>query len=511
MSQLILMIAKIDALDKPESLTEVWRRAMPVVDPQDIAAEQYLDGLESTVTEVGWEAMRHMMVEQWRLTDAVLVERLRQEQAGTTLGDGHDPLKVASRLGVVYLPRQVCYLPGAERHTLPGNAGLPEHAGQVTTRGLQEWVCLLPQDLPFGTAERLLGWMTHDPGVMSETQSRRWVCRHGQIIRQAEQTEVKALEEREDLQEWEAQMCPAKEPRRPAAWAVELNQAVETALAQPDPKPPEGISASDWERVVQVRQAEATLPAAALRRLGPQVQPGEVVASVDEIVVRRPAKRRFLELGTAYVRTAEGYRYLSGGIEMVLRQLLLLLRLCGGSQTKVVLLGDGARWIIRFFQERLAAWPLAALFLDWYHCRKKCYDLTSLICRGRKAKAELLGLLLHHLWRGQVQDALNILEEYRPQAKNSEKLDELIQYLQKRQAFIPNYRKRRSQRHYIGSAHVEKGNDLIVARRQKHQGMHWSEQTSDSLAALRTLMLNGGWDLYWQKHQVLPLAVPVEA
>lgn len=511
MSQLILMIAKIDALDKPESLTEVWRRAMPVVDPQDIAAEQYLDGLESTVTEVGWEAMRQMMVEQWRLTDAVLVERLRQEQAGVMLSDGYDLLKVASRLGVVYLPRQVCYLPGAERHTLPGNAGLPEHEGQVTTRGLQEWVCLLPQDLPFGTAERLLGWMTHDPGVMSETQSRRWVCRHGQIIRQAEQTEVKALEERADLQEWEAQLCPAKEPRRPAAWAVELNQAVETALAQPDPKPPEGISLSDWERVVQTRQAAATLPAAALRRLGPQVQPGEVVASVDEIVVRRPAKRRFLELGTAYVRTAEGYRYLSGNIEWVLRQLFLLLRLCGGSQTKVVLLGDGARWIIRFFQERLAAWPLAALFLDWYHCRKKCYDLTSLICRGRKAKAELLGLLLRHLWRGQVQEALDILEEYRPQAKNLEKLDELIQYLQKRQAFIPNYRERRSQRHYIGSAHVEKGNDLIVARRQKHQGMHWSEQTSDSLAALRTLMLNGGWDLYWQKHQVLPLAVPVEA
>jgi hypothetical protein len=85
----------------------------------------------------------------------------------------------------------------------------------------------------------------------------------------------------------------------------------------------------------------------------------------------------------------------------------------------------------------------------------------------------------------------------------------LIQYLQKRQTFIPNYRERRSQRQYIGSAHVEKGNDLIVARRQKHQGMHWSEQTSVALAALRTLILNDGWDLYWQKHPVLPLAIQV--
>jgi hypothetical protein len=510
MSQLILMIAKIDDLDNPEVLTEVWRQAMPAVNLNDLMPEHYLDGLESSVTEVGWEAMYHLMVEQWRLTDDLLVKRFRQEQAGTTVGDGLDPLKVASRLGVVYLPRQVCYLPGADRHTLPGNAGLPEHEGQVTTRGLQEWVCLLPQDLPFGTAERLLGWMAHDPQVMSETQSRRWVGRHGQIIRQAEQAEVAALEQQASLDGLKAQLCAAREPRRPAAWAVELNQAVETALAQPDPQPPEGVTAADWERVLQARQSEMTTRAEKLRRLGPQVQPGEVVASLDEIEVRRPEKRRFLELGTAYVRTPEGYRYLSGRIEMVLRQLLLLLLLSGGRiQTKILLLGDGARWIIRFFQEHLAAWPRAALILDWYHCRKKCYDLSSLICRGHKAKADLLGLLLKQLWRGQVQEALEILEEYRPLAKNLAKLDELIQYLQKRQAFIPNYRERRTQRQYIGSAHVEKGNDLIVARRQKHQGMHWSEQTSDALAALRTLMLNGGWDLYWQKHQVLPLAFQV--
>ena len=307
-------------------------------------------------------------------------------------------------------------------------------------------------------------------------------------------------------------MRDAGEPRRPAAWAVELNQAVETALAQPDPQPPEGVTATDWERVVEARRAEASASAECLRRLGPEARPGEVVASTDEVEVRRPEKRRFLALGTAFVRTADGCRYLSGSIEMVLRQLFFLLVLCsGGMQTKVTLLGDGAHWISRFFQERLASWPLATLILDWVHCRKKCYDLTSLICRGRKAKAALLGLLLRHLWRGRVQDAIDILEEYRSQTKNVEKLDELMNYLKNRQAYIPNYRERRAQRQYIGSAHVEKGNDLIVARRQKHQGMHWSEQTSDALAALRTLMLNDGWDLYWQKHQVLPLAVPADA
>jgi hypothetical protein len=58
---------------------------------------------------------------------------------------------------------------------------------------------------------------------------------------------------------------------------------------------------------------------------------------------------------------------------------------------------------------------------------------------------------------------------------------------------------------YIGSGQVEKANDLIVARRQKGRGMQWSWDTSDALAALRTLMLNQGWEQYWQRRQVLPL------
>jgi hypothetical protein len=47
--------------------------------------------------------------------------------------------------------------------------------------------------------------------------------------------------------------------------------------------------------------------------------------------------------------------------------------------------------------------------------------------------------------------------------------------------------------------------DVIVARQQKGRGMQWSEAMSDALAALRTLMLNGGWDRYWQQREVLPL------
>ena len=53
---------------------------------------------------------------------------------------------------------------------------------------------------------------------------------------------------------------------------------------------------------------------------------------------------------------------------------------------------------------------------------------------------------------------------------------------------------------------LEKANDRLVARRQKRKGMAWSLASSESLGALRTVVLNGGWDAYWAERRVLPLA-----
>jgi hypothetical protein len=178
---------------------------------------------------------------------------------------------------------------------------------------------------------------------------------------------------------------------------------------------------------------------------------------------------------------------------------------CLGALSSLLLIAEGARWIRNFFTDSLAGLPGKTMILDWHHLKQKCLELSSRICRSKLAKAQLLRRLYRRLWRGDVADAIVVLESERGETKNEAKLDELIRYLQARQTWIPNYRQRRIERKYIGSAHVEKANDLIVARRQKNRGMQWSERTSDALAALRTLMLNGGWERYWQQREVLPL------
>jgi len=388
---------------------------------------------------------------------------------------------------------------------MPGNTVLPPHHGMLITRGLQEQACLLPQDLSFDTVTRLLGWQAQQDQVLAETTVRTLVRTHGQIIRQAEQAEVAALLERDDLADLLPQLTPPQQPRRRAAWPAELAAAVDAALIAGATRPPPGVTAADWERVLTVRREEQVHAAAALRRLGPAVAPDQVLTTTDEVLTRKLARRRFNELRTARVVTTQGSRYLSGTGDSFLLLLLAMVLLCAGQQRVVVLIADGARWIRNWFAALAALQATSTMILDWYHLRKKCADLGSMICHGRKAKATLLRSLYQHLWQGEVDGAIALLVAYRPQARNAERLDELIQYLCDRQPYIPNYRARRRNRHYIGSAHVEKANDLIVAQRQKGAGMHWSLATSDALAALRTLMLNGGWDRYWRHHEVLPL------
>ncbi len=405
---------------------------------------------------------------------------------------------------MVRLPRRVCYHVQAGRHVMPGNRVLPPHEGMLITRGLQEWACLLSQTLPFETVARLLSWQTQEAEVLSSTTVRTLVRTHGQCIRQAEAAEVEALLKCPDLSTLKPHLVPAQPPRRRPGWPAALNEAVEVAL-EAKSGPPEGVSAADWERVLAARRQEASLSTEELRHLGPELEANQVLVTADEVLTRRPEKRRFWELRTARIATQEGYRYLSGVGASFLQQLLVLLLLCAGPRRKLLLIADGARWIRSFFAEMLGNIPDKAMILDWYHLRKKCYQLCSLICRGRKAKAHLLFVLYRHLWRGRVEEAVQVLEAYRPHAKRETALDELIAYLQQRRAFIPNYCQRRRERRYIGSGHGEKTNDLIVARRQKCKGMHWSLKTSDALAALQTLMLNRGWELYWSHRQVLPL------
>ena len=196
------------------------------LDVDSIARSERLDQLESDTLDKGHEIMRHMFLSQCQLVDQQLAEKRQHSDADCHVQfDGDDPLKIASRLGILHLPRQLCYCETCNQHFIPLNDWLPEHKGMITTRGLQEWACLLPQELPFSTAQRLLGWVAKEPAVLSQTQLRTLVREHGGEIRQAETAEVSELSASEDLSEKTPKLLPLGTPRRHPSWPGEALMA----------------------------------------------------------------------------------------------------------------------------------------------------------------------------------------------------------------------------------------------------------------------------------------------
>ncbi|MDQ5853259.1 MAG: hypothetical protein M3380_14555 [Chloroflexota bacterium] len=256
------------------------------------------------------------------------------------------------------------------------------------------------------------------------------------VSHRAEHAEFVALAAHDGLTTYDLQVVPHGQPRRRAGWPAELNAAVAAALTTEQACPPAGVSWADWERVLAARREEASRTVEELRHLGPELEPEQVLLTVDEVLTPRCEGGRFVELRTARVVSARDYRYLSGVGAVFLQHLHSVVRLALGVLTSLLLIADGARWIRSFFLETLALIRQKRMLLDWQHLRQKCLEMTSRICRGREAKGQLLQRLYRRLWSGKVTAAVDVLRAYRPLA---------------RAPWIPNYRQRRIERKYIGS------------------------------------------------------------
>lgn len=365
---------------------------------------------------------------------------------------------------------------------------------------------MLSQNLPFPTVERLLGWKCDQTDILCDSTVRNLVRQHGQILRETEIAAAKALLQQSSAISGEPLLTTCEVPRRRAGWPAELNLAVVEAVQAGSSRPPKGVSSADWERVLHACEEDRNTDIEILRHLGPQPQPEEVVASVDEVLVRKPTCHQFWQLRTARIRTCAGTRYISGVGDDFVVVLTAFLLLCTPTGRRLLVLADGARWIRLWFSGLRDRFRDCTLIQDWYHLCKKSRELASMFSATRKDKLALLKSLYARLWRGDVDGAVQILQDYRPHARRLEPLEELIHSLQERRHSIPDYYTRRAHCQYIGSGLVENANNVLVAHRQKSHGRHWSLATSDGLAALTTLMLNGGWDQYWRDREVLPLA-----
>jgi len=94
-------------------------------------------------------------------------------------------------------------------------------------------------------------------------------------------------------------------------------------------------------------------------------------------------------------------------------------------------------------------------------------DSLVKIARNKQEKFEHLEFLLHNLWHGQTQEVLDYLNN-NVEAKNEEKLQELIGYIEKHREEIIDYDRRKKAGKEVGlEPDQEEGNDEEVVQNQQ--------------------------------------------
>jgi len=166
----------------------------------------------------------------------------------------------------------------------------------------------------------------------------------------------------------------------------------------------------------------------------------------------------------------------------------------------IVAITDGAKSIRNTL---LAIFGITiTIILDWYHLHKKVSEFLSMIARNKRDKQKHRDTIFPLLWKGETQGAISYLAT-EVQARNPDRLQELIAYLQKHEPEIINYERRQQAGKSIGSGRMEKAVDQVIGKRQKDNAMSWSRKGSKALAILKVAELNHQWDSLWN---FVPLA-----
>ena len=210
--------------------------------------------------------------------------------------------------------------------------------------------------------------------------------------------------------------------------------------------------------------------------------------------------RKYVQNTVVHIQCGDRQQTLTAiGMKNAFRLLVAFLLANGLMEDKrLIFLTDGARDI----KESIAlffGFREYTLILDWLHLKKKCKEYLSIAVKGcgktkderREDKAMILRAVLRILWAGNSQEAVSYLNGIdEKHISNRYWMNQLTDYIGRKQENIVCYAFRHRLGLRVSSNRVEKANDLLVAKRQKNNGMSWSERGSSALAVITALHAN---------------------
>lgn len=371
-------------------------------------------------------------------------------------------MTLATAFGKVRLDRQRLFCTRCRRWLTPLNEvlGLHQDGNGRTTRGFRELSCLCGAHQPYRHAHRMLSLITQDVAVSSAKQIERIVDQEGHRIRMDEAQRYEPTSARV-LRDFQDRNPPP--PRREGTLYICVD----------------GV----WVR---------SHPGKRRWREG---KVGFLCTDLREPVGCQGRQR---VVDARYVSSFEPARCFAD------RVYVEGVRMGYGAYDKVIVLGDGARWI-RALQRN--SFPRALYILDWYHLRRKISRVfRRVFAEQEPRRSAWYEEITTDLWEGRKVAALRklqllgveLISPPTPEPAKRQALQELLTYLKGNWEGIIPYAAMRDAGYMVASSLVEKAGDLVIAKRQKkHQGMHWGHLGADAVSALRTLWLNGDWQNHW--------------
>jgi hypothetical protein len=163
---------------------------------------------------------------------------------------------------------------------------------------------------------------------------------------------------------------------------------------------------------------------------------------------------------------------------------------------RVIVLGDGAKWIWGVVEEHF---PGAIEIVDLYHAREHLEKVAKLLYGAKGAAGQAwISARRDELDEGKVEAVIIAMSKRRvPDSEAQEELETEREYF-RGNAERMRYAKFRSQGLFVGSGVVEAGCKIIFGQRLKLSGMHWTVRGANAIIALRCCQLSRRWEEFWE-------------
>ena len=157
--------------------------------------------------------------------------------------------------------------------------------------------------------------------------------------------------------------------------------------------------------------------------------------------------------------------------------------------TEVVVLTDGAKWIIPFVKE---LFPRATHILDKFHAKENASKFANAVKRGKNQKAEYAEKLNNLIDKGDIEGLMKATEPYKDwKARNG--ILNFHTYVESHKQCM-NYPEYEAKGYFVGSGAIESCHRYTMQNRMKQPGQRWNVETGQGILSMKSRYESGNWN-----------------